>query len=50
MPLVGGLRWWWRIVPANRGAAVAVASLFLYVLSGFDGCDKRFVGHEKRTV
>jgi hypothetical protein len=34
MPLVGGLRWWWRTVLANRGAAVAVASLFLYVLSG----------------
>jgi hypothetical protein len=35
VPLVGGLRWWWRTVPANRGAAVAVASQFLYVLSGF---------------
>jgi hypothetical protein len=36
VPLVGGLCWWWRTVPANRGAAVAVASLFLYVLSGED--------------
>jgi hypothetical protein len=36
VPLVGGRGWWWRTVPANRGAAVAVASLFLYVLSGIE--------------
>jgi hypothetical protein len=36
VPLVGGLRWWWRTVPANREAAFAFASLFLYVLSGFN--------------
>jgi hypothetical protein len=35
---VGGGVLYRRTVPANRGAAVAVASLFLYVLSGQDGC------------